>query len=66
MKLQLEVGEGIAIAELPPVGLHAVEEHSANGHVADDADEDDAAAEPEVEAETRHRRRFLFFGRKAS
>lgn len=63
MKLELEVGQGgLAIAELPPVELHAVEEHSGNGHVHED--EDAAAAEPEVE--TRQRRRFLFFGRKAS
>ena len=65
VKLELEVGQGgVAIADLPPVELHAVEEHPGNGHVAGDEDEDAAAAEPEVE--TRHRRRFLFFGRKAS
>lgn len=65
MKFELETGEGgIAIAELPPVELHAVEEHSGNGFAEAEDDEDAAGAAPE--AETRHRRRFLFFGRKAS
>ena len=65
VKLELEVGQGgIAIADLPSVELHAVEEHSGNGHIETEDDED--AAEVTREAETRQRRRFLFFGRKAS
>jgi len=63
--LELEVGHGgIAIAELPPLELHPVDEHSGNGHA--DVEDDEDAAEVTREAETRQRRRFLFFGRKAS
>jgi chromosome partitioning protein len=66
-RVKLEVADGrggIAIAELPPVGLHAVDEHAGNGHAGADEDGEPAAVEPP--AETRQRRRFLFFGRKAS
>jgi chromosome partitioning protein len=68
-RVTLEVSDGqggIAIAQLPPVDLDAVEDDAPNGHaeVEDEDDAEPAAVAPE--AETRHRRRFLFFGRKAS
>jgi chromosome partitioning protein len=66
-RVKLEVADGrggIAIADLPPVDLHAVEDDGENRHADVEDGEETAAAAPE--AEPRQRRRFLFFGRKAS
>jgi hypothetical protein len=65
--LELELGHGaVAYAQMPPVGLHAVDEHEqdedSDRAEADAEDGDDAGASA-LESATEQRRRFRLFRR---
>jgi chromosome partitioning protein len=66
--LELEVGPGaLAIAEMPSIELHAVDEHEADEAYAATSADTEADEDSETEGETVQRRRFRLFRRaKAS